>query len=92
MIYHKLGKYLLHCTQNRAIASTLKYLIKNNFLYSKQFGFQNSHSADHALAQLIDHITESFENNNYTPGVFIDLSNAFVTVDELRSSQKIGFI
>ena len=40
-----------------------KYLIKNNILYSKQFSFQNGHSADHAVVELIDQITQSFENN-----------------------------
>ena len=58
-----------------------KYLIENNILYSKQFDFQNSHSTDHAVLQLVDQITESFENTKYTLGVFIDLSKAFDTVD-----------
>ena len=40
-----------------------KYLIKNNILYSKQFGFQNGHSTDHAVVHLVGQITESFENN-----------------------------
>ena len=57
-----------------------KYLIENNILYSKQFGFQNSHSTDNVVVQLIDQIIESFENNEYTRGVFIDLSKAFDTV------------
>ena len=60
-----------------------KYLIKNNILYSKQFGFQNGHSADHAVVQLVDQIIESFENNKYTLGVFIDLAKAFDTVDHV---------
>ena len=57
-----------------------KYLIKNNTLYPKQLGFQNGHSTDHDVIQLVDQITESFENNKYTLGVFIDLSKAFGTV------------
>ena len=51
-----------------------KYLIENNILYSTQFGFQNGHSTDHAVVQLVDQIIESFENNIYTLGVFIELS------------------
>ena len=50
-----------------------KYLIENDILYSKQFGFQNGRSTDHAFVQLVDQIIESFENNKYTLGVFIDL-------------------
>ena len=58
-----------------------KYLIEKNILYSTQFGFQNGHSTDHAVVKLVGQITESFENNIYTLGVFIDLSKAFDTVD-----------
>ena len=50
-------------------------------LYPKQFGFQKSHSTDHALLQLVDQIYESFECNEYSVGVFIDVSKAFDTVD-----------
>ena len=31
--------------------------------------------------QLIDNINNSFEKNHFTPGVFIDLSKAFDSVD-----------
>ena len=56
-----------------------KYLIENNILCSQQFGFQNDHSTDYSIVQLVDQIIESFENNKdtlgaYTPGVFIELS------------------
>ena len=54
---------------------------KNNVLYNKQFGFQKSNSTEHAILQLIDQITNSFEQKKFTLGVFIDLSKAFDTVD-----------
>ena len=66
-----------------------KYLIKNNILYSKQLGFQNGHSTGHAVVQLADQIIESFENNKYTLGVFIDLSRAFDTEDHSTLIKKI---
>ena len=58
-----------------------KYLKHQNILYDKQFEFRTGHFAEHAIAQLVDQIYKAFEKNEYTLGVFIDLSKAFVTVD-----------
>ena len=58
-----------------------KYLIENNILYSKKFDFQNGHSTDHAVVQLVGQIIESFENNKCTIGVLTDLSKAFDTLN-----------
>ena len=57
------------------------YLNDNNLLFRKQFGFRKGHSTDHALIKLIDSIYDSFNQNKYTLGVFIDLSKAFDIVD-----------
>ena len=57
------------------------YLVKHDILFKKQFGFQKGHSTEHALLELISEISDSFEQNKYTIGVFIDLSKAFDTVD-----------
>ena len=40
-----------------------KYLTTNEILYKKQFGFQKGHSTEHAIIQLIDQISNSFEKN-----------------------------
>ena len=48
------------------------YLNDNNLLFHKQFGFWKGHSTDHALIKLIDSIRDSFNQNKYTLGVFID--------------------
>ena len=58
-----------------------KYLTDNNILYKKQFGFQTGHSTEHAVIQLVDQINSNVEKDQYTLGVFIDLSKAFDTVD-----------
>ena len=58
-----------------------KYLCEEKLFYSKQFGFQKGHSIDRAIVHLVDQICKSFESDNYTLGVFIDLSKAFDTID-----------
>ena len=60
----------------------------NDFLYSKQFGFQNGHWTDHAVVQLVDQVVKSFENNKCTLSVLIDLSNVFDTVDKTFFSKN----
>ena len=65
------------------------YLVNETILYSKQFGFQEGHSTEHAIAQLADQIHESFENGNYTLGVLIDLSKAFHTTDHAILLKKL---
>ena len=63
-------------------------LVNEKILYSKQFGFQKGHSMEHIITQLADQIHESFENGNYTLGVFIDLSKAFDTIDHSMLTKK----
>ena len=59
-------------------------------LYNKQFGFQKGHSTNHAILQLADQIHEKFNKNIFTPGVFIDLSKPFDTVDDRVISKKLS--
>ena len=66
-----------------------KHLSNLKILCPKQFGFLNGHSIDHALLQLVDQIYESFECNEITIGVFIDLSKTFDTVNDNILLKKI---
>ena len=76
----------LHCIIHNHIYS---YLVNEKILYSKQFGFQKGHSTEHVIAQLVDQNHESFENDNYTLRVFIDLSKAFDTIDYALLLKKL---
>ena len=42
-----------------------KHLLNNNTLYKKQFGFQENHSTDHTIFQLVDQISDSSEKNHF---------------------------
>ena len=66
------------------------HLSEHNLLYQKQFGFQQGHSTEHAVMQLIDQINDTFENNCFTLGIFIDLSKAFDTVDHQILISKLN--
>ena len=50
-----------------------KNLSDNNILYRKQFGFQEKHSTEHVIMQLLDQINCSLEKNLYTLSIFTDL-------------------
>ena len=58
-----------------------KYLTENNLLFQKQFGFREGHSTSHAIVNVVSNIYNSFNENKFTLGVFIDLSKAFDTVN-----------
>ena len=49
-----------------------KHLTENNILYIKD---------KYAIIQLLDHINDNFENNQYTLGIFMDLSRDFDLVN-----------
>ena len=53
-----------------------KCVLENKILYFKLFGFQVDHSTDHAIIKLGDQMFEAFENDLFTPGVFIDYSKS----------------
>ena len=58
------------------------YLIEN-ILFNKQFRFRAGHSTEHALLELVHQINNTFNDKNYSLGIFIDLSKAFGTVGHL---------
>ena len=66
-----------------------KYPTENNILFNKQFGFWAGHSTEHALLELVDQISKTFNDKNYLPGIFIDLSKAFDNVDHKVLIQKL---
>ena len=68
-----------------------KYLTENNLLYCTQFGFQKEHSQEHTILQLVEQINQSFEKNEFTLRVSVDLSKAFDTVDHQILLKKLEY-
>ena len=66
-----------------------KFLVENNIFYQKQFDFQNAHSTEHAILQLVNQITEAFSQGKDTLGIFMDPSKAFDTVNHNILREKL---
>ena len=66
-----------------------KYLSENSILYKKQFGFQTSHSTEHAILLLVNQLYQSFDESKFTLGIFIDLNKAFDTVEHKILTKKL---
>lgn len=71
----------------------VKFLDKYKILCESQFGFRNARSTALALGELIEEVTDSIDNQDFTLGVFIDLKKAFDTIDHtilLAKLERIG--
>ena len=69
------------------------YLANNNILFNKRFGFRAGFSTKHTLLQLIDQVSNSFNDKSYFLGIPINLPNVFDTTDHkilLKKAQHYG--
>ena len=68
----------------------MDFINKHNVLCENQYGFREQHSTYMAVLNMIDQISQEMENNNYSIGVFIDLSKAFDTIDHKILLEKLN--
>ena len=57
----------------------MKYLTKHNILSNNQFGFTKNHSTFMEVLDLIDNLSKSIDEKEFSVGVFIHLGKAFDT-------------
>ena len=67
------------------------YLVKNNLIYSKQFGFRSNFSTNHALLSITERIKDLVDSGNYVCGIFVDLEKAFDTVNHKILCDKLNY-
>ncbi len=64
---------------------------KNEILTDCQYEFRSNVSPNHAIIELVDEITKAIENNEFTVGIFLDLSSAFDSVIHYILLNKLYF-
>ena len=69
----------------------LNYLDNNNLLYEYQFGFREKHSPNLAVIYLVDKISNALQNGEYVLGLYLDLSEAFDTINQKILLEKLEF-
>ena len=85
-IFDKILEKLMH-------VRLYKFLEDNNILYENQFGFRKKNSTVHALIQITEKIRESIDQGKFGCGIFIELREAFDTVNHeilLRKLEHYG--
>ena len=77
----------------RAVHSQVySYLLHENILTPKQFGFRPKLSTAIALTYFTDNILDNLDKGSIAGAVFLDISKAFDTVSHDRLIQKLGTI
>ena len=66
------------------------YLVKNNLIYEKQFGFRSNYSTNHAILSITEHIRGLLDTGHYVSGIFVDLEKAFDTVNHKLLCEKLN--
>ena len=67
-----------------------KFFSNNNLFYPLQFGFRQNYSTTHALISLTETIRKYLDEGKFACGIFVDLQNAFDTIEHNILLTKVG--
>ena len=84
-VFSKILEKILH-------THVINYLDENNLLNPLQFGFRKKHSTYMPIAHLVDNITSSLEESQFTCVLYLDLKKAFDTVSLNILLKKMYYI
>ena len=68
-----------------------KFLDKTSIIYSIHFGFRQHYSISYALLNLTESIMKALDDGNFACGIFVDLYQAFETVDQSILLNKLCY-
>ncbi len=68
-----------------------EFLKINGSLYNSQYGFRKGHSTTQPVIEQISNFINGFDNQEYTLGIFLDLSKAFDMIDHKTLLMKLEY-
>ena len=68
----------------------IKYSNKKSILSSSQFGFHSTYFTTHVITFIHERVLENVDNDEHSISIFLDISNAFVSVNYKILLNKLG--
>ena len=62
------------------------FIEEENILCTSQYGFRQGHSTEHAILDIVNRMQSNMDAGVFSCGVFIELKNAFDTIDQYPNS------